>query len=258
LADRWEVERAIIRSGLSPHARFVALVLLTFADAGTSAVPENFSPSLTMLAACTGLGRSTVARALNELESGGWVTRDRDLARARSEHRPTGYRLRVPASPAVGLVPDGDQPPSATPGLGLVPETTGASPTAGHNQTKRTRPKPDQKKTSARADPYTGLPGFAEFWATYPRRTAKRAAANAYRSALNRGTDPQLIIKAAAAHRDQPGRDLKFTKHPATWLNGDCWLDELEPHLTRTDQRVAQAREAGRRVGEQLRNRDPR
>jgi hypothetical protein len=30
-------------------------------------------------------------------------------------------------------------------------------------------------------------------------------------------------------YRDDPNRVQEFTKHPATWLNGDCWLDDPLP-----------------------------
>jgi hypothetical protein len=39
---------------------------------------------------------------------------------------------------------------------------------------------------------------------------------------------PEQLIEAAAAYRNSPRRspDPKFTKHPATWLNQECWADE--------------------------------
>jgi hypothetical protein len=107
-----------------------------------------------------------------------------------------------------------------------------------HNQISP-RPKPDQRQSRQRAgDPYDAT-GFAEFWTIYPRKVAKRQAATAYRSALSRGADPQLIIKGAACYRDDPGRSPAYTKHPATWLNGDCWADEPEQPQSRTDRNVA-------------------
>ena len=36
-----------------------------------------------------------------------------------------------------------------------------------------------------------------------------------------------MILAGATAYRDDQHRSPEFTKHPATWLNGDCWLDEL-------------------------------
>lgn len=69
---------------------------------------------------------------------------------------------------------------------------------------------------------------FDEFWKTYPRREAKAAARKAWDKALSRAS-PDTIITAAAVYRDLPGREQKFTKQPATWLNQDCWLDERPP-----------------------------
>lgn len=69
---------------------------------------------------------------------------------------------------------------------------------------------------------------FDEFWKTYPRREAKAAARKAWDKALSRAS-PDQIIAGAAAYRDLPSREQKFTKHPATWLNSDCWLDERTP-----------------------------
>lgn len=69
---------------------------------------------------------------------------------------------------------------------------------------------------------------FDRFWAAYPRREAKGPARKAWDKAILRA-DPDRILAAAETYRDQPGRDPKFTAHPATWLNGDRWLDERPP-----------------------------
>lgn len=244
---RWEVERAVRASALPPLARLVALTLLTRADADTAVVPAQFSPSLTLLAQDTGMGRRSVARHLSALETDGWVTRLRDPRSAATDKRPTRYRLHIPASrterPVAdrdqsqdtasargALVPEGHQShgeTGATAALELVPEGHIASATVALNQTT-SRPKPDQKKDPASGDPYAA-PGFAEFWDVYPLKKAKRQAASAYRSALKRDADPQVIIKGAVRYRDDPSRNPAYTKHPATWLNGDCWADEPGP-----------------------------
>ena len=73
--------------------------------------------------------------------------------------------------------------------------------------------------------------GFAEFWQAYPRRVAKGAAEEAYRQIIRNGeaTEGELLAGAMryAAERDR--EDPRFTKHPATWLNGKCWTDEPPP-----------------------------
>lgn len=80
-------------------------------------------------------------------------------------------------------------------------------------------------------DPLSRLdsdPDFVAFWAAYPRRTDKGHARKAWAAAVGRGTTPKTIIDGATAFRDSPRRspDPRYVPHPATWLNGDRWLDE--------------------------------
>jgi hypothetical protein len=62
---------------------------------------------------------------------------------------------------------------------------------------------------------------FEAFWEVYPRKVGKGAARKAYRHALKRASHAE-ILAGAKRYRPDPG----FTKHPTTWLNADCWLDE--------------------------------
>ncbi len=69
-------------------------------------------------------------------------------------------------------------------------------------------------------------PGFVRFWATFPRKTAKGTARTAYAKAIANGADPRVLIAAAADYRDMPGREPRYTCHPATWLNQQRWEDD--------------------------------
>ncbi len=69
-------------------------------------------------------------------------------------------------------------------------------------------------------------PRFTEFWAVYPRRVGKPRARKAWRAAMRRRDDPDLIIKAAVRYRDDPRRDPEYTAHPSTWLNDERYNDE--------------------------------
>ncbi|MBR0695137.1 helix-turn-helix domain-containing protein [Bradyrhizobium lablabi] len=81
-------------------------------------------------------------------------------------------------------------------------------------------PPPDLKSTTA----------FAEFWAAYPLRKAKAAAERAFIAKIKRGADPNAMIAGAKRYaNERAGQDPKFTKHPATWINGECWLDDPSP-----------------------------
>ena len=69
-------------------------------------------------------------------------------------------------------------------------------------------------------------PEFEKFWNNFPRKIAKGAARKAYRNAAKRAAHEEILAgaKRYAASKPEP----QFTKHPATWLNSDCWLDEPE------------------------------
>lgn len=82
--------------------------------------------------------------------------------------------------------------------------------------------------------------GFLAFWAAYPRRVGKDAAAKAFTKAMRRieSAEPLAVI-LAGIERALPGwDDPAFIPHPATWLNAGRWEDDApQPRtgLTRND-----------------------
>lgn len=148
MASKWEVNRAVRGSNLPAPSRLIMLTLSDVADAETGEIPEKFTPSLTVLGVETGLGRSTVARFLKDLEKGGWVVRTRPSsigALVRGER--TQYRLSIPEpSPTTGLVPEGDQP-SPTAGQ-PSPAPRQPSPATGHKRRSNNRSQPEDDQSS--------------------------------------------------------------------------------------------------------------
>lgn len=72
-------------------------------------------------------------------------------------------------------------------------------------------------------------PGFDAFWNAYPRKTAKKRAAKAWRQLA---PDPQLLDRMLAALAAQKAWDQwvrGIIPHPATWLNERRWEDERPP-----------------------------
>jgi hypothetical protein len=66
------------------------------------------------------------------------------------------------------------------------------------------------------------------FWPQYPRRRDKERALKAFRKARTE-TELQVIMAGLLRYSaEQQGQPTRFTKHAATWLNGKCWLDEVE------------------------------
>jgi len=69
---------------------------------------------------------------------------------------------------------------------------------------------------------------FSTFWQVYPRKISK---ANAWKAWLKVKPEIDSVLLALEAQKqtDQWQRDNgKFIPHPATWLNGKRWEDEVE------------------------------
>lgn len=124
---KWEVTKAVRASKLTAPAKLVMFALADIADVGTAEIPERFTPSLTVLAAETSLGRSTVARVLNDLEADGWVVRTRpETTDAIGRYERTRYQLQAPPSVVAAPVPERDQSQNGT-----TPSATASGPSAG-------------------------------------------------------------------------------------------------------------------------------
>lgn len=96
--------------------------------------------------------------------------------------------------------------------LALVP-TNGSSPPA--------------KKTTGYAD------DFEAWWALYPRKVAKAAAAKAWKGA-RRATDADTLTSALLASVrawQANGRATEHIPHAATWLNGRRWEDQPDTDM---------------------------
>lgn len=69
---------------------------------------------------------------------------------------------------------------------------------------------------------------FNEFWATYPRKTAKPLARKAFDKAIKKTTLSVMLM--ALKWQKQSEQWLGgFIPHPSTWLNQERWDDEPPP-----------------------------
>jgi hypothetical protein len=76
--------------------------------------------------------------------------------------------------------------------------------------------------------PKSQAPEFDTFWSLYPKRVAKGQAQRAWSAALKK-TDADTIIRGLKQRLPSiNAQDKQFRKNPATWLNGECWLDEID------------------------------
>ncbi|MDK1377117.1 MULTISPECIES: DUF1376 domain-containing protein [unclassified Sinorhizobium] len=64
------------------------------------------------------------------------------------------------------------------------------------------------------------------FWPRYPRKAAKGAALRAFKAVRKKHELARILEGADRYASERKGQDPKYTKQPASWLNGLCWLDE--------------------------------
>ena len=139
--------------------------------------------------------------------AGDWYLEVKNWRKHQKIDHPTGSRL--PPKPAILASPREDSR-SLAPDLG--PRTSTSTSTS--TSTK------DQGPISA----HDAL--FNDFWKAYPRKKGKGQAERAWTAAVKSAAPEEII---AGLLRVKWPSDPQFIKHPATWLNGRCWLDEPDP-----------------------------
>lgn len=73
---------------------------------------------------------------------------------------------------------------------------------------------------------------FEAWWLAYPRHVAKGKARVAYRKA-RKGIAAAVLQSAVERYAaERASEPVEYTKHPTTWLNGECWNDEPQPKST--------------------------
>lgn len=98
--------------------------------------------------------------------------------------------------------------------------------------------------------------GWQEFWNAYPRHTAKQAALKAWKKLKPSPKLLEAILESLRRFRAGPWKnkwgglvEMEFIPHPASWLNGRRWEDELKeaPDLEKIKAARTQAQDAMRK-----------
>lgn len=87
---------------------------------------------------------------------------------------------------------------------------------------------PSQAEGAAESADEDYLIEFEQFWQTYPRKTGKRKAFEAWRKARRKTNNTFLIAKASRYAADT-NREPGYTLTPANWLDGEHWDDDPLP-----------------------------
>jgi hypothetical protein len=97
---------------------------------------------------------------------------------------------------------------------------------------------------------------FDAFWQAYPKKVAVNEAMRAFTRATERAPPDDIIRGAARYAAERDGEDPRYTKHPATWLNQDCWRDQPSIPRAFPKDRPAEWRRPNRSIFGQLHNDD--
>lgn len=98
---------------------------------------------------------------------------------------------------------------------------------AGGSLASGTEEQGSSRRTPSRPPRDEEPPGFAEFYAEYPRKRERKKAVIAYRSALRAGASPERLVQAAKSYAlANRGKKMDYVKYPASWLNAGAYDDE--------------------------------
>lgn len=160
------------------------------------------------------LASKLVDSGLWDVADGGWVFHqwaERQPSKARVESERESARKRKQASRESQRDNQEDT-------------STGHSVTDGGSHASPTRPVLSSFGTNP-------MDRFDDFWKAYPKKVGKPAATKAWKAALKRKADPDMLVSVAAAFRERvKGKDPQFICHPSTWLNDERYNDE--PQIT--------------------------
>lgn len=101
--------------------------------------------------------------------------------------------------------------------------------------------KRERKDASAEAN-------FVEWYLAYPKHVGRGQAEKAYRHALKKADPPVLLEAAQKFAAASVGKEPRFIPHPATWLNGERWLDDLSAGQAQAQQSPASLQAASIRA----------
>ncbi|GAA0347716.1 helix-turn-helix domain-containing protein [Actinoallomurus spadix] len=191
---------------------------------------------------------SSVGRALKRLQTGRFITRTPRYDE--NGHRTSDLYKLCPAELPVNLPTSQiDQQADCLLGDMTGPSDQGERPTgqiAYWSDCERTSSPTEKTKDNNKHQGGVGgsgrkpkaddeHPRFAEWYEAYPVHKARGAAVRAFNKAVQKA-DPRTLIAAARLYRDDPRVRRGYGKHPATWLNAECWLDDptSEPGLAST------------------------
>ena len=114
---------------------------------------------------------------------------------------------------------------------------------ANDKQTESKKKNKDKDKNKKKNKDKCLIGDFEKFWQSYPRKEGKQKAESAFAKV---DAPVEILLDAIERHKKsaQWQKDNgQFIPHPATWLNGKRWEDQLEPDAAAPNSRELDADE---------------
>jgi hypothetical protein len=185
------------------------LVMLAIADRANEKDGRAW-PGMEDLSQRTGLSRAACWRAINAAEALGELK----IERYRGPHHTHRYTIILPNC------------------FKMQPFQNETSTVSKRNiNCFKMKRKPEGTRRNHHSSS-SGDDGFRVFWELYPRKVGKKAALDAWQKC--NGTMPPIEtlterIKAATESDAWQRDEGKYIPHPATWISGHRWEDEIKP-----------------------------
>lgn len=196
---------------------------------------ENAHPGVTLLMRDTGLSERTVRRHLTDLVTLGWIACTAKGHSGRGRNFADVYALRIPDLTTGHLADRWSDPTTGHDG----PTTGHGDPTTGHlgdrpsgslHQVLNIKADSDDDSSASASGRASLSERFDAFWQAYPRKVDKLDAERAFKAAVKRGVDVELLTRAAKSYAAQVrDKGAEFVKSPAKWLNAGSYENDPAP-----------------------------
>ncbi len=225
LRDKWMFLGAVMADPKLPgSARSVAYFMLNHLNTAT----ERCDPSLIGLAEQMGMSERSALTGIEELIKRGYFERiSRGGGGVNSKYRACWERLKQASL----------NTPKQTADIGeeRLKQSVEKTEVSRQKRLKQASYETGNINREESGNLYIHESDFQIFWQHYPRKVAQGAARKAYAKALKK-TDVNTILNGAMRYAaERADQDPQFTKHPSTWLNGECWNDEPTPTTGKND-----------------------
>jgi len=218
----YAVRAVLDRSKAKGSARLLLVILAEHLNEKT----RRCDPSIETLAREANTTPRTVARLLAELK----VEREITIATGGGRKHCNAYTITAAENPDSDDIVSDENPDtrvrvSSSETLTLMTGFDGKTLTKQvRNPDTRVRRTIKNQKDISHAGEDSD---FTAFWSAYPRKVAKPAALKAWRSAKHRPPLADLLAALDRHKRSEQWQTARFIPHPATWLNGQRWDDQL-------------------------------